>query len=204
MCIRDRTSESGRVRVGTISIPEWIDARQKSNAVTLMRETFDGNGHLAYRSSSNLVFYERVTADNAERQPHLALQEATGGAANRAALIPADEWSEPRDTSDGLAALEAEFHTIFPEGTAVDLASRAGRKTLGDMDSGLLVGILPMAMKSLDEGAVVTSVSGRSMSAIFHEGKLRLVFILPPEFDSADLRRWRRTVNEWQSHVPTR
>ncbi|MFI5506694.1 hypothetical protein ACIA48_04440 [Mycobacterium sp. NPDC051804] len=198
--IHELTAESGPVRVGKISIPEWIDARQKSNAVALMRETFDGSGHLAYRSSSNLVFYERVTADNAARQPHLALQAATGGAANRAALIPADEWIEPVGGSDGLVALEAEFRTIFPVGTAVDLASREGRKVLGDLESSLLVGILPMAMKSLDEGAAVMPVSGRSMSAIFHEGKLRLIFILPPEFDGDDLRRWRRAVNEWQAH----
>ena len=199
--IRELTSETSPVRVGKISIPDWIDARQKSNAVTLMRDIFDGNGHLAYRSSSNLVFYERVTAQNADRQPHLELQAATGGAANRAALISTDEWAVPADESNGLAALESDFHTIFPDGIAVDLTSRESRRALRGLDQSLLVGILPMATKSLAEGAVVTSVSGQSISAIFHQGKLRLVFILPPEFDSADLRRWRRTVNEWQAHV---
>jgi len=204
--IGELTSETSQVRVGKISIPDWIDARQKSNAVTLMRQTFDGNGHLAYRSSSNLVFYERVTADNAQRQPHLALQAATGGAANRAALISADEWTESvaTDVADGLVELESEFQDIFEGGVAVDLVSRESRRALSGLESSLLVGILPMAMKSLEEGAVVTSVSGRSMSAIFHEGKLRLVFILPPEFETADLRRWRRAVNEWQAHVHSR
>jgi hypothetical protein len=192
------------VRVVRISIPEWIDARQKANAITLMREMFDNNGHLAYRSSSNLVFYERVTPDNGARQPHLALQAATGGAANRAELISADEWVEPVGESNGLADLESEFHTIFDDGIAVDLDTRHGRRALGDLEQSLVVGILPMAMKSLDQGAVVTSVSGRSISAIFHGGKLRLVFILPPEFDGTGLRRWRRTVNEWQAHVRSR
>lgn len=199
--IGELTSEPGPVRAGRICIPEWIDARQKSNAVRLMRETFDGNGHLAYRSSSNLVFYERVTPANAERSPHLELQAATGGAANRARLTPADEWIKPDHGSDGLAALVSRFRAIFPEGTAVDLASRQGRRALSDLEAGLLVGILPMAMKSLDDGSVVTSISGRSISAIFHEGKLRLVFILPPQFDRADLRHWRGTVNDWQAHV---
>lgn len=199
--IRELRNERGPIRVGKISIPDWIDAKQKSNAVTLMRKTFDGNGHLAYRSSSNLVFYQRVTAQNADRQPHLELQTATGGAANRAALTSAAEWAESVDESSGLAALESEFRTIFPHGIAVDLASRDGRRTSRDLDQSLLVGILPMATRSLDEGSVVTSVSGASVSAIFFQGKLRLVFALPPEFASADLRRWRRTVNDWQAHV---
>ncbi len=59
--IRALAAEPQPVRVGRITIPDWIDSRQKSDAVKVMRETFDDAGHLAFRSSSNLVFYQRIT-----------------------------------------------------------------------------------------------------------------------------------------------
>ena len=39
-------------------------------------------------------------------------------------------------------------------------------------------------MRSLEDGTTVAPVSGRWLSALFHEGKLRLLFILPPEFET--------------------
>jgi hypothetical protein len=201
-------------------VPDWIDSRQKANAITLMRETFGSEGHLAFRSSSNLVFYERMTAKNTGSQPHLALQTATGGAANRAEILPtamengdqaldrivSEEWMTPIDDalSNDTEVLESDFRAIFPDGIVVDLQKREGRRTARGLEQNLLVGLLPMAMKSLDQGAVVTSVSGHWVSPIFYGGRLRLIFILPSEVDSDRFRRWRRTVNTWHagSRVP--
>ena len=213
--IRALTAESGPVQVGRISVPDWIDSRQKANAITLMRETFGSEGHLAFRSSSNLVFYERMTTKNTGSQPHLALQTATGGAANRAEILPtamengdqaldrivSEEWMAPIDDalSNNTEVLESDFRAIFPDGIVVDLQKREGRRVARGLEQNLLVGLLPMAMKSLDQGAVVTSVSGRWVSPIFYGGGLRLIFILPSEVDSDRFRRWRRTVNTWHA-----
>jgi hypothetical protein len=213
--IRALAAEPQPVRVGRITVPEWIDSRQKSNAVKVMREKFDGAGHLAFRSSSNLVFYQQITGDDAERQPHVALQTATGGAANRAEIIPAATengavaldriitrgWLQPigDDLSNSPDVLAAQFFAIFPDGVIVDLETRAGRRAARALQQGLLVGLLPAAMKSLDQGAVVVSVSNRWVTPVFYGGKLRLIFVLPSELDTDRLRRWRRIVNTWNA-----
>jgi hypothetical protein len=213
--IRALAAEPKPVRVGRITVPDWIDSRQKSNAVKVMRETFDDAGHLAFRSSSNLVFYQRITGDDAERQPHLALQTTTGGAANRAEIVPTatengrealdriitQGWLQPvdDDLSNSPDVLAAEFPAIFPDGVVVDLETRAGRRAARAMQQSVLVGLLPAAMKSIDQGTVVASVSNRWVTPIFYEGKLRLIFVLPAEFDTDRLRHWRRTVNTWHA-----
>jgi len=213
--IRALAAEPKPVRVGRITVPDWIDSRQKSNAVKVMRETFDDAGHLAFRSSSNLVFYQRITGDDAERQPHLALQTTTGGAANRAEIVPTatengrealdriitQGWLQPvdDDLSNSPDVLAAEFPAIFPDGVVVDLETRAGRRAARAMQQSVLVGLLPAAMRSIDQGTVVASVSNRWVTPIFYEGKLRLIFVLPAEFDTDRLRHWRRTVNTWHA-----
>jgi hypothetical protein len=115
--------------------------------------------------------------------------------------IISDEWMAPIDEgwSASIEDLVSEFGTIFPDGVTMDLESRRQRRAARDLEQSLLVGILPMAMKSLDEGAVVTSVSGRWVSPLFHDGRLRLIFILPADFDTDRFRRWRRTVQAWQT-----
>jgi hypothetical protein len=213
--IRALTAEPQPVRVGRITVPEWIDSRQKSEAIKVMRENLDGAGHLAFRSASNLVFYQRITADDDERQPHLTLQMTTGGAANRAEIISAatengaaaldriitQGWLAPVD--DGLSnspgLLAAEFLAILPDGVVVDLQTRAGRRAARALQQNLLVGLLPTATKSLDQGAVVASVSDRWITPVFYEGQLRLICVLPAELDTDRLRRWRRTVNTWNA-----
>jgi len=215
--IRALAAESGPVRVGKIDIPEWIGSREKSNAVRLMRETFDGTGYLAFRSPTTLVFYERISNENIERQPHLTLQTATGGAANRAEImaapmtngrkaldrIIAQEWIQPINDvwalPDSLEVLKSEFLATFPNGIVLDLDRRGGTRNARDLGQSLQAAILPKAMKSLDEGAVVTPVSGRWVSPIFHQGNLRLILVLPPESDTDLFRRWRRTVNAWHA-----
>ncbi|MDT5211501.1 MAG: hypothetical protein QOF67_3916 [Mycobacterium sp.] len=218
--IRSLAAEPHDVRVGRISVPDWIDSRQKSDAVRVMRETFDSAGHLAFRSSSNLVFYQRVTPDDADSQPHLTLQTATGGAANRAEILPtATEtgrntldrviekgWLQPvdDDLSRGPDALVAEFLAAFPDGVVVDLQTRAGRQAARALQHNLVVGLLPSAMKSLGQGTVVVQVSDRWVTPIFYEGNLRGILVLPTEFDTDGLQRWRRTVNTWNACAGSR
>ena len=157
--IRALAAEPQPVRVGRISVPDWIDSRQKSNAVKVMRETFDDAGHLAFRSSSKLVFYQRITGDDADSQPHLALQTTTGGAANRAEIVPTatetgrdaldriieQGWLQPvdDDLSNSPDVLAAEFPAVFPDGVVVDLETRAGRRAARAMQQSVLVGLLP-------------------------------------------------------------
>jgi len=42
-------------------------------------------------------------------------------------------------------------------------------------------------------------VSDRWMTPVYYDGTLRLIFVLPTEFDTDTLRRWRRTVNTWNA-----
>ncbi|WP_123028005.1 hypothetical protein [Mycolicibacterium stellerae] len=217
--IRALAVEPLPVRVGRISIPEWIDSRQKSDAISVMRETFDSAGHLAFRSSSTLVFYQRITSDDADSQPHLTLQSATGGAANRAEILSTatgtgraaldraieKDWLQPvDDLSEGPDILVAEFRAAFADGTVVDLQTRAGQRAARRLAHNLLVGLLPSAMKSLGQGAVVTQVADRWMTPVFYEGNLRAILVLPAEFDTDGLRRWRRTVNTWNACASSR
>ena len=213
--IRALAAEPQPVRVGRITVPEWIDSRQKANAVKVMRERFDGAGHLAFRTSTNLLFYQRITADDTEQQPHLELQTATGGAANRAEILPAatengraaldrvieEGWLRPvdDDLSRGPDAIATEFLSIYPDGVVVDVETRAGRRAARALQHNLVVGLLPSAMKSLGQGAVTIQVSNRWVTPVFYEGKLRQILVLPAEFDTDRLRRWRRTVNAWNA-----
>jgi hypothetical protein len=217
--IRALAAEPQSVRVGRISIPDWIDSRQKSDAVRVMRETFDDAGHLAFRSSSNLVFYQRISPDDADNQPHLTLQTATGGAANRAEILPTatetgragldrvveKKWLQPvDDLSRGPDSLVAEFLAAFTEGAVVDLQSRAGLRNARTLPHNLLVGLLPSAMKSLGQGAVVIQVADRWMTPVFYQGNLRVILVLPAQFETDGLRAWRRTVNTWNACASSR
>lgn len=213
--IRAVAAEQRPVRVGRITIPEWIESPQKADAVRVMRETFDSAGHLAFRSSSNLVFYQRITPDDADSHPHLTLQTVTGGAANRAEILPfatetgrialdraiEREWLRPvdGDLSTGPESLTSDFLAAFPDGVAVDLQTRAGRHAARALPHNLVVGLLPAAMKSLGQGDVTIAVSDRWVTPVFFNGNLRVIFVLPDEFDSEQLRRWRRTVHSWNA-----
>jgi hypothetical protein len=204
--------ESGPVRVGRISIPAWIDSRQKSNVVTVMRETFGDTGYFALRSPTKLLFYECVDGTDADRRSHLMIQATTGGAANRAEItatmagggaaleqIVSAGWvaSNGESLPHDCAALKAEFVDTFPDGIVVDLKSRQGQRDLRDLERTVLVRILPTAMRSLGEGAAVAPIAGRLMTPVFDQGKLRIIFVLPAEFTNDQLRRWRRTVSAW-------
>ncbi len=127
--------EPGPVQVGTVSIAQSITPKQRSAALEVMQQTFDGKGRLAFRSSTTLVYFERspvgVPAERAQRESppesdpeshrasHVALQAITGGAANRATSLRApvtngrdaldqimtDGWIKPVDTRIRLESL---------------------------------------------------------------------------------------------------
>jgi hypothetical protein len=96
-------------------------------------------------------------------------------------------------------SLKSEFSKLFPDGIVLDLQTGEGTRDMRDLKQGVLAAILPAAAKSLEEGESVVPVSGRWLSAVFYRGKLRLLFILPPEFDRDRLRRWRRTLTAWHT-----
>lgn len=61
----------------------------------------------------------------------------------------------------------------------------------------VLAGALPTAIKGLEDGAIVVPLSGRWLTPIFHEGKLRLLLLLPPDPDAALFESWLRIVKAW-------
>ncbi|WP_286149182.1 hypothetical protein [Mycobacterium sp. IS-1496] len=211
--IRALAAEPGPVRAGTITVPEWIPERQRAAAIDLMRTTLADNGCLAFFSATTLMFYTR---GDLALEPHLEVQTATGGAANRGQY-----WREP--APDGCSALERimtaqwlkgmagmprepqspeclapEFLKIFPDGMVADLDTRAGAQAMRTLDEDLVPAILPAAMKSLDDDALVVSVAGRWLSPIFHENKVRMIFLLPTDPEPAQFQRWLRTLRAWR------
>ncbi|KUI39301.1 hypothetical protein AU194_14780 [Mycobacterium sp. GA-2829] len=211
--IRALAAEPGPVRAGTITVPEWIPQRQRAAAIDLMRSSLASNGCLAFCSATTLVFYTRR---DLAREPHLEVQTATGGAANRAQY-----WRDP--APDGRAALDRimaaqwltpiagvprepqspeclapEFLALFPDGVVADLNTRAGTQAMRTLDEDLVPAILPAAMKSLDDDALVVSVAGRWLSPIFHDNKVRMIFLLPPHPEPARFQRWLRTLRAWR------
>ncbi|MBS1694804.1 MAG: hypothetical protein JST91_21555 [Actinobacteria bacterium] len=223
--IRTLDREPGPIRAGRLTIPEWIPSRQRTAAVRMMYQLVDGTGCLAFRSATTLLYYQRVSATTAvpgdDRRPsHLALQQATGGAVNRGqswtdptengsqALdrVLADRWVEPIEDvlmpPDDPHELRAAFLDAVPDGIAFDLDTRAGTRDMRSLDHHLLVGLLPAAMKSLDNGALVIPVSGRWLSPVFYRGRLRLLFLLPADTPPAIFRHWMQIMKAW--HVGSR
>ena len=208
--IRALESEPSAVRAGTLTVPEWIPQRQRAAAISLVRETLQDRGCLAFCSATSLIFFEREPADQA---PHLAIQTATGGAANRGRY-----WSEP--AADGRAALQRvvddqwikgvpqvpvspehlppTFLEIFPDGFVADLETRAGQRAMRTLDPDLLAVLLPSAMKSLDDDALVVQVADRWVSPIFHHNKVRMVFLLPVDPGTENFQQWLRMLRAWR------
>lgn len=212
--IRALAAEPGPVRAGTISVPEWIPQRQRAAAIDVMRDALAGIGCLAFCSATSLVFYERAVGS--DRQPHLQVQTVTGGAANRGRY-----WQEP--ASNGREALDRivtsgwirgvtgvpkapqspdqlgpDFLDVFPDGVVADVETRAGARAMRTLDEDLVPAILPSAMRSLDDDALVVSVAGRWLSPIFHENRVRMIFLLPPDPQPASFQRWLRTLRAWR------
>lgn len=214
--LRALVGEPGPVRAGTISIPDWIPSRQRSAALRLMRETLDGTGCLAFCSATSLVFYEREADIDGQRQPHLDVQTVTGGAANHGHYWrePAADGHEALDrvvaarwirsltgapqAPKGPESLRPEFLDIFPDGFVADVETRAGVRDMRALDTELVALILPAAMKALDDDALVVSVAQRWVSPIFHDNKVRMIFVLPHDPPPERFHRWLRTLKAWR------
>lgn len=211
--------EPAAVRVGKLTIPEWISTRQRSDAVRLMSETFHGTGYFAFLSPTTLVHYQRASDDDYDRAPHLTLQAVTGGAVSRGRFlgaptadgagalerVVAEEWIPPTGdvAKDGPEVVKSEFREIFVEGIVLDLETAEGQRDMRALERGVIARVLPTAVRSLGEGAHVVQVSGRWITPIFHRGKMRLIFVLPPNVEPEQFQAWLRSVRAWQLGSPT-
>ena len=210
--MRGLAQEPGRVAVGEIAIPEWIPSRQRSAAMRLIEQTLGGEGHFAFRSRAKLVYYQRTSSDRSARQPLLALQALTGGAANRGRVLDApmsngrdafdrfiaEHWIQATDGTvarpDGSEALCSDFRRIFDGGIVFDVQTLEGTRDMRNLEHGLLARAIPTAMKSLEGSAVVVPLSGRWLTPIFDEGELRLLLVMPPDPEPAQVEHWSRIV----------
>lgn len=207
--------ESGPVRVGKIVVPKWIPQRQRSAVVKLMQQTLDGKGYFSFRSATTLVYYIRTSNDEAVPHLHLGFQEMTGGAASRGKVLApptrngpealdrltAEKWIQPLtdqlSRADDPGILSSKFRTLFSDGVVFDLETLEGTRDMRSLKRSLLAGALPTAVRGLENGAVVVPLSGRWLTPIFHQGRLRLILLLPPEPEDAILESWLRMVQTW-------
>lgn len=190
---RARARESGPTASGSIRIPASITARQKSAVVSLIRETFEGTGHFAYRSPTSLLYYERVDGSlRPEGRPpsHVALLERSGGAAAPGALPPDLDPATPEDP----AGLARTFRALFPDGVVFDTETGSGATEMRTLDPAVLAAAVPAALSALEDGDCTVPVSGRWVTPLYRGGALRTLFVLPADPDPATLRTWRDTV----------
>lgn len=213
--IRTLAAEAEPVRFGNVVVPEWIPSRQRRTAVNVMLETLDGKGHFAFGSPTNLVFYQRASTNATGPAPHLEIQAATGATVNRGRYstepvangrdafhsIMAERWMRPNGGSgvleSGARTPEPEFRALFPDGIVLDLQTRKGKQDMRRLNKSVLATMLPAAMRSLEDGATVVRAAERRFTPIFAGGRLRLLCVLPPEPESAQIARWLRTVRAW-------
>jgi len=66
------------------------------------------------------------------------------------------------------------------------------------LDQAVLARIVPVALTSIEQGAVVAAASGRWITPVYHLGTLRVIFVLPADTDPVLLARWRDTVRAWR------
>jgi hypothetical protein len=211
--------EPGPATAGTITIPNSITPKQKSAAVTVIRENICGKGYVAYGSTTTLVYYQRWANGSTDpagaRQAGLALQSMTGGVAGhgrvmagvaahgRAALdsVLAGQWlpatRDDRRSPGDLDDLRAEFRRIFPDGTAFDAETLDGAAEMRDLDPAFLAGALPAAVSSAEDGLDTVALAGRRMTPLYRGGVLRLLFVLPADPEPERLRDWLDTVRAW-------
>lgn len=206
--------EPGPAVAGTMTIGESITPKQKSAAVTAMRETLEGSGHFAYGSATKLVYYERST-ENPGPRADLAVQARTGGAASRgrcmtepgsdglAALhaVAAANWISPNGFALGgshdLAELTEVFRTMFSDGVIFNTETLAGATQMRTLDSEVLAGALPSVLVGMEDGADMVVLADRCITPVYRRGTLRLLFVLPPDPGPERVRSWRDTMRAW-------
>ncbi|WP_179474613.1 hypothetical protein [Mycolicibacterium vinylchloridicum] len=187
--------EPGPVRVGEIAVPESCTTKQRSAAVQLLRQSFDGKGHVAFRSPRKLAYYERAPQGSCGPPPHLLLQTLSGGAVNRGTCsqAPIDDgrnafhqWIPDVDLATAptdLATLTHEFRSLFPDGIVFDLVTLDGADDMRRLDADVLVRALPAVTRSLDDGVATVVLSDRRFTPIYRQGVLRVLLVSPPDPD---------------------
>jgi hypothetical protein len=217
--MRSLADEPGPAVAGTITIGAAITPKQKSAAVTAIRDTLEGSGYFAYGSATKLVYYERSQGNSGSRV-HLTIQAMTGGAASRGRCMPeagpnghaaletltSRSWFSPTSAVPGqpcdLAALMKEFRGLFADGVVFDTETLDGATAMRELDSEVLAGALPMSLASMEDGGDMIMVSNRWLTPMYQRGTLRILFVLPADPEPERFRIWRETVRAWNLDTP--
>jgi len=181
--------EPGPTTTGVLRISGSATPQQKSAVVDLMERTLDGRGHVAFRSPTSLIYYQRGTESGSTAR--LALVELSGGAASGGDALPTAGTTATAGDSEDLIA---RFRTLFSDGIVFDAENLEGAASMRELDPSLLAGALPATIGGLRDGGDVVAVSGRLLTPVYRGGALRLIFLLPAEPDPGRLRIWRQTV----------
>jgi len=214
--MRSLAAEPGPAVAGTITIGASITPKQKSAAVTAMRDTLEGGGYFAYGSATKLVYYER-SQGNLGSRVHLVVQEMTGGAAGRGRCMPEAEpngravlqdlanrnWISPNSAAPGqhrdLADLISSFRELFSDGVIFDTKTLDGATAMRVLDSEVLAGALPAVLASMEDGGDMIMLSNRWLSPVYRRGTLRTLFVLPADPEPERLRTWREVMRAWNT-----
>lgn len=206
--LQSLAAQPGPTRVGTLRLPRSITPSQRAAALRLLSEFLSGSGHLAFRSATAMVYYQRCPPgpDDPGRHPDLAGMTgftAGGGAVLSGPLsgpdavcqVVARGWVAP-PSGDGAAAesLPARFRTCFGGGIAFETGTLRGARDMRALDPGLLAQLLPAVTASLGDGTELVSVQGRWVTPVFRAGTLREIFVLPADPDPGSVRSWRRAI----------
>ena len=200
--------QPGPVLVGTATIPDSVTTRQRSATLEAVRRSLCSNGHFALRSPKEMLYFSSDCDPG--RRPDLALQAVTGGALSRGRCVrvpttngrnAVDDvvWLTPiADAAGDMDSLKAAFRAIFPHGIVFDLETLEGARDMRGLDQAVLARIVPVALTSIEQGAVVAAASGRWITPVYHLGTLRVIFVLPADADPGLLARWRDAVKAWR------
>ncbi len=206
-------SEPGPVAVGEIRLSRRVPHKQRRLAADLVREAVAGRGHLAFRSPRTLLYYvtSPPAGDDDPAHPR-AVAAGTGGAASGGRLLGGapgsgrtalarlveEGWIAAHPERQGAPeALLAAFRVLFPDGIAIDTETLEGAREARRLDDTVAGGALSAAARSLAAGETVVAASGRLLSAVFVDGAMRLLFVLPAGTDEALAATWRRMVADW-------
>ena len=66
------------------------------------------------------------------------------------------------------------------------------------LEQGVLATALPAAIASLERGAIVVPLSGRLLTPLYQQERLRRLLVLPPDSEPAEVRRWLQIVKDWR------
>jgi hypothetical protein len=214
--IRSLAAEPGPAVAGTITIGASITPKQKSAAVTAIRETLQGKGYFAYGSAAKIMYYARSNGDSSNRV-HLVIQEMTGGAAGHGRCMPKAEpngraalqdlanrnWISSNSAAPGqprdLADLTSSFRELFSDGVIFDTETLDGATAMRALDPEVLAGALPAVLASIEDGGDMIMLSNRWLTPIYRRGTLRTLFVLPADPEPERLRTWREVMRAWNT-----